>query len=87
MPFCSFNVLPDIYRDRVQKVYGISLKKWLELKGMEKPIIAYKYKRNIRKLISGEIYRKGYEGIINVDSIPYEEHVKASQKFGIPVVE
>ncbi len=87
VPFCSFNVMPDIYRDRVQKAYGISMRKWLELKGMEKPMMAYKYRRNIKKLISGEIYRKSYEGIINVDSIPYEEHVKASQKFGIPVVE
>jgi len=37
--------------------------------------------------MEGEPYRKAYEGVADVFSIPYEEHVLASKKFGIPVVE
>ncbi len=28
IPFCSFNVLPEWYRDRIQKKYGISVEEW-----------------------------------------------------------
>ncbi|RLE61546.1 MAG: radical SAM protein [Thermoprotei archaeon] len=85
VPFCSFNVIPDLYRDRAQKAFSYSIKEWEALTG--KKLIKTKYKRNIKKLISSETYRKHYEGIIDVDSIPYEDHVMASKKFGIPVIE
>ena len=85
VPFCSFNVIPELYRDRAQMFYGIPLQEWLKLQG--KKLIEYKYKRNIKKLISGEVYRKAYEGIIDVDSIPLEKHIEASKRFGIPVIE
>jgi len=85
VPFCSFNVIPQLYRDRAQRAYGIPVKEWERIKGIR--LMDYKYKRNIRKLISGETYRKAYEGIIDVDSISYEDHVLASKRFGIPVVE
>ncbi len=87
VPFCSFNVIPQLYRDRIQRAYGIPLKRWLELKGESASPIAYKYRRNIKKLISGEPYRRHYEGIIDIDAIPYEDHVVASKKFGVPVIE
>jgi len=85
VPFCSFNVLQDLYRDRVQSVYGISLSRWKKL--TRKDPLKDKYVRNIRKLISNPLYREYYEGIIDIDSIPYEDHVMASKKFGVPVVE
>lgn len=85
IPFCSFNVLPQLYRDRAQKAFGIPIKKWEEIVGVR--VVDYKYKRNIRKLIEGKVYREAYEGIIDVDSISYEEHVRASRRFGVPVVE
>ncbi len=28
IPFCTFNVIPEIYRDKVQAEYGIPLKEW-----------------------------------------------------------
>ncbi|HDH07138.1 MAG TPA: radical SAM protein [Thermoproteales archaeon] len=83
IPFCSFNVIPELYRDRVQKIYGIPIKKWEELKGMR--LAEQKYKRNIAKLVKGEPYRRHYQNFFDVDSIPLEEHKKISLRFGIPV--
>ncbi|RLE67818.1 MAG: radical SAM protein, partial [Thermoprotei archaeon] len=85
VPFCTFNVFPELYRDRVQKVFSYSIGEWEQITGRK--LLEDKYVRNIKKLISGDAYRRAYEGIADVLSIPYEEHVKASKKFGIPVAE
>ena len=85
VPFCTFNVFPELYRDRVQKVFSYSIDEWEQITGRK--LLEDKYVRNIKKLISGDAYRRAYEGIADVLSIPYEEHVKASKKFGIPVAE
>ncbi len=60
IPFCTFNVLPDLYRDRVQKEHGIPIKEWIRIKGIHTIGEAIKYKRNIKKLESSELYRKTY---------------------------
>jgi len=83
VPFCSFNVLPDIYRDRVQRAYGIPLSLWEERTGLK--VKDYKYRRNVRKLINGDTYRRYYEGVVNLSSIDVKEHILASKRFGIPV--
>lgn len=85
VPFCSFNVLEELYRERAQRAFSYSLSEWEKLTG--RSVLMDHYKRNIRKLIAGEPYRRHYEGIIDVDAIPYEDHVTASKRFGIPVVE
>jgi len=85
VPFCSFNVIPDLYRDRAQKAFSYTIKEWERLTGRK--LIDLKYKRNIRKLLAGEPYRRHYEGLFDIDSIPYEDHVLASKRFGIPVIE
>ncbi len=85
VPFCTFNVMPELYRDRVQRAYGVPLKRWLDAHGLR--LESFKYRRNIRRLISSDTYVKAYEGIADVASIPYEEHVRASLEFGIPVEE
>jgi len=28
IPFCTFNVIPEIYRDRIQAKYGIPIEEW-----------------------------------------------------------
>jgi len=28
IPFCAFNVIPELYRDLIQKQYGISIEEW-----------------------------------------------------------
>ncbi len=85
VPFCTFNVFPEFYRDRVQKAFSYTIDEWEQLTG--KRLSEEVYRRDIKKLLSGEAYRKAYEGIVDVDSIPYEEHVTASKRFGIPVSE
>ena len=61
IPFCSFNVLEDIYRDNIQKQYSKSIDEWIKVKGDVKPVgIKLKYRRNVKKLASGEPYKKTY---------------------------
>lgn len=86
VPFCTFNVFPEIYRDKAQKIYGISIKEYLKLKGMYS-LAQERYRRNIRKLESSEIYRRYYEGFWDPSNLSYNEKKMLSMKFGIPVVE
>jgi hypothetical protein len=44
IPFCTFNVIPEWYRDKTQKEYGISISEW--------------EKRTGRKL-NDDLYRRG----------------------------
>ena len=85
IPFCAFNVLTTLYREKVQKVFGIPIRKWEKITGMR--VADYKYRRPLRKLLDNELYRKTYEGIFDPSSLPYNEHVEISKRFGIPVVE
>jgi uncharacterized radical SAM superfamily Fe-S cluster-containing enzyme len=62
VPFCTFNVFPEIYRDKVQEAYSYSPEEWKKLN----PGWSYdkdKYHRNIEKLESGEAYKKTYFNI------------------------
>ncbi len=86
IPFCTYNVFPEIYRDKAFKLYGIPLNKWYAKHGI-KSFSEVRYKRNIRKLESNPIYRKYYEGFWDPDSISYEEKKRISIRFGIPVIE
>ncbi len=63
VPFCTFNVLPELYRDNVQKEFSVSLEEWNKLKPGTVGDKA-KYKRDVRKLASGETYKKTYEGFL-----------------------
>ncbi|MCD6323988.1 MAG: radical SAM protein [Desulfurococcales archaeon] len=63
IPFCTFNVLNDIYRDYVQKKYMIPIEEWKKLKGENTIGEAIKYRRNlelIKKMTSHPLYRKTY---------------------------
>lgn len=61
IPFCTFNVLPEIYRDKVQAQYAISQKEWEKRTGQK--LADTKYKRDAKKLEEGEIYKKTYSGL------------------------
>ncbi len=65
IPFCAFNVLPDIYRDAIQRRYGIPLEEWVKIKGKDSIGDAIKYKRNAERLEKGEPYKKAYASFIN----------------------
>jgi len=47
IPFCSFNVIPEWYRDRIQKKYGITVEEW-EKKNGEK-LEARLYRGTLRR--------------------------------------
>src|SRR6266704_2000888 len=47
IPFCSFNVIPEWYRDRIQKKYGITVDEW-EKKNGEK-LEARLYRGSLRR--------------------------------------
>ena len=62
VPFCAFNVIPQWYRDKVQKQFSISIPEWEKKTG--KKLTDILYKRNIPELVNSEIYKKTYEGFI-----------------------
>lgn len=75
IPFCTFNVMSDVYRDYVQKKYMLPLDEWRAKMG-ESSLDAIKYKRDaelIKKLTSGEPYIRTYKPWINrwVDLYPW----------------
>jgi len=59
IPFCTFNVLPDLYRDRLQEKYGVSLEDYAKKYGGTVGEVV-KYKRNVEALESGEPYQRTY---------------------------
>jgi uncharacterized radical SAM superfamily Fe-S cluster-containing enzyme len=63
VPFCAFNVLPELYRDNVQKKFSLSLEEWKRA-NPDLVLDKNKYVRNKKELISGEIYKKTYDGFI-----------------------
>ncbi|MFA5763529.1 MAG: radical SAM protein [archaeon] len=62
IPFCAFNVVPEVYRDKIQNQYAVSWndfrKNW---KGNSKdPLV--KYKRDMASLKENELYKNAYKG-------------------------
>jgi uncharacterized radical SAM superfamily Fe-S cluster-containing enzyme len=57
IPFCTYNVLNEIYRDAIMKKYSISLKEAEERLGKK---AFRKYIRNVKKLSSGKEYMETY---------------------------
>ncbi len=65
IPFCAFNIFEDIYRDYIQKQYGVPLSEWTKKYHYPENIVTKKYMRNRRLLESNPIYKQAYEGIID----------------------
>jgi len=66
IPFCAFNVFPEIYRDKIQEQYSFTLEEWLELhpelRGKpEETIYGPKYRRNKENLQKNPLYRDIYD--------------------------
>ncbi len=62
IPFCTFNVMSDVYRDYTQRKYMLSLEEWMERMGRES-LESIKYRRTqelIVKLTTGEPYLRAY---------------------------
>jgi hypothetical protein len=58
VPFCSFNVFPDMYRDKTQGEFSVPADVWN--KRFPKKNANIKYKRNIKKLEASPEYKKVY---------------------------
>jgi uncharacterized radical SAM superfamily Fe-S cluster-containing enzyme len=64
IPFCTYNVLNDIYRDHILKEYKMSLEEYKRRYGENTVGDAVKYVRNIKLLKSTPIYYEAYRGIV-----------------------
>lgn len=62
IPFCTFNVMPEKYRDKQQKEKAISIDEWE--KTHNQTLKDGLYKRDVAKLESTDIYKKTYEGFV-----------------------
>ncbi len=60
IPFCTFNVLPDLYRDYVQRQYGVPLEEYAKAHGTGAIGPESKYRRDVKRLESGEPYKRTY---------------------------
>jgi len=64
IPFCTYNVLNDLYRDKILRSYQVPIEEWSKRFGKDSIGDAMKYRRNATKLESGEIYKSTYRGFI-----------------------
>jgi uncharacterized radical SAM superfamily Fe-S cluster-containing enzyme len=58
IPFCAFNVIPELYRDAIQKKYSVPVEEW-EMRAGRK-LEGDFYKRDAEKLKSDPEYAKAY---------------------------
>ena len=61
IPFCTFNVLPDFYRDKVQEEFSLPVKEWEKIN--KKKLKDDIYHRDTKKLESGSIYKETYNNL------------------------
>ncbi len=69
LPFCTFNVFPEVYRDKIQRQYSIPAKEWQQTH----PDWNYskdKYVRNIKELEASEPYRRTYGAMKDYFALP-----------------
>ncbi len=59
LPFCTFNVFPEVYRDKIQKQYSIPSKEW-ENMHHDWTYRSDKYMRNVKELEASEPYQRTY---------------------------
>ena len=69
LPFCTFNVFPEVYRDKVQKQYSIPSKEWQQTHN-DWNYSKDKYVRNIKQLESTPEYRKTYGQMMDYFALP-----------------
>jgi uncharacterized radical SAM superfamily Fe-S cluster-containing enzyme len=64
IPFCTYNVLNDLYRDKILKEYQIPLEDYIKKFGPNSIGDSAKYRRNATKLSQGELYKATYKGFV-----------------------
>ena len=69
LPFCTFNVFPEVYRDKAQKQYSIPSTEWEKTHpGWTYP--KDKYMRNVKELEATELYMKTYGNMMDYFALP-----------------
>ncbi|MDE1834940.1 MAG: radical SAM protein, partial [Candidatus Micrarchaeota archaeon] len=69
LPFCTFNVFPEVYRDKIQRQYAIPSKEWKNMHN-DWSYGADKYVRNVKEIEATESYAKAYNQMINYFKLP-----------------
>lgn len=59
--FCGYNVLPDLYRDKIIQEQGIPIEEWKK-KYSGSVGTVMKYNRNVEALKNTQIYQRAYQG-------------------------
>ncbi|MFH1444862.1 MAG: tetraether lipid synthase Tes [Nanoarchaeota archaeon] len=58
VPFCTFNVMPEMYRDKAQKEHSMTIEEWEKKVG--KSMKTDMYKRDAKFLENTDLYKKTY---------------------------
>ncbi len=69
LPFCTFNVFPEVYRDKIQRQYAIPSKEWKNMHS-DWDYGGDKYVRNVKEIEATESYKKTYGEMIDFFSLP-----------------
>ena len=69
LPFCTFNVFPEIYRDKIQRQYSIPAVEW-EKNHANWSYKSDKYTRDIKALKATESYQKAYGKMVDYFALP-----------------
>ncbi len=69
LPFCTFNVFPEVYRDKIQKQYSIPAKEWGETHA-NWSYASDKLHRDIKALESDPAYIRTYGQMVDYFALP-----------------
>ncbi len=69
LPFCTFNVFPEVYRDKIQRQYAIPSKEWKNMHN-DWSYGEDKYVRNVKEIEATDMYKKSYGNMINYFTLP-----------------
>jgi hypothetical protein len=87
VPFCTFNVFPEIYRDKIQRQYAIPSKEW-QAAHPDWNYAADKYRRDIKALEATPEYEQVYTKSSDFFKLPVNavEAAKITAKKSVAVV-
>lgn len=60
IPFCAFNIFDEVYRDKIQREYGLSLEDYARKYNLPEDQVSKKYIRDRKRLESTELYKLTY---------------------------
>ncbi len=69
LPFCTFNVFPEVYRDKLQKQYAIPSKEWQNMHN-DWTYRSDKYMRDVKALEASESYKRAYVEMKDIFKLP-----------------